>query len=91
MSKIKAYFRREERYEGLQLVFKDCLDKRESVLEAIEEAKRVTGANPDIFENSESSSSEPYAYYIEFNDDYDKDGGDFFEIVLKKLNIEKCE
>jgi len=91
MSKIKAYFRREERYEGLQLIFKDCPEKKELVLEAIEEAKRVTGANPDIFENSDNSDSEPYAYYIEFNDDYDKDGGEFFDIVLKKLNIIKCE
>jgi len=91
MSKIKAYFRREERYEGLQLVFKDCPHMKDAVLEAIEDAKKITGSNPDIVENSESTESEPYAYYIEFNDDYDKDGGEFFEIVLKKLGIDRCE
>ena len=88
---IKAYFRREERYEGLQLVFKEHPELKDEVLNAIEETIAETNQKPMIFENSENVDKEPYAFYIEFNDDYDKDGGDFFEILLKKLGIDKCE
>jgi len=88
---IKAYFRREERYEGLQLVFKEHPELKDEILNAIEETIAETKQKPVIFENSEQADEEPYAFYIEFNDDYDKDGGDFFEILLKKLGIDKCE
>jgi len=88
---IKAYFRREERYEGLQLVFKEHLELKDEILNAIEETIAETKQKPEIFENSENVDEEPYAFYIEFNDDYDKDGGNFFEILLKKLGIDKCE
>jgi len=88
---IKAYLRREERYEGLQLVFKEHLELKDEILNAIEETIAETKQKPAIFENSEHVDEEPYAFYIEFNDDYDKDGGNFFEILLKKLGIDKCE
>lgn len=88
---IKAYFRREERYEGLQLVFKEHLELKDEILNAIEETIAETKQKPEIFENSENVDEEPYAFYIEFNDDYDKDGGNFFEILLRKLGIDKCE
>ena len=87
---IQAYFRREERYEGLQLVFKEHPEHKQKVLKAIDETIKETGDTPMVFENSEISGT-PYAVYIEFNDDYDKDGGDFFEILLKKLGIDHCE
>ncbi|WP_201352980.1 hypothetical protein [Hydrogenimonas urashimensis] len=89
--RIKAYFRREERYEGLQLVFKEHPELKEEILQAIDETMKETGEKPAVFENSEKSGAEPYAFYVEFNDDYDKEGGDFFEILLKKLGIDKCE
>ena len=88
---IEAYFRREERYEGLQLVFKEHPELKDEILQAIDETIKETGAAPAVFENSEKVGSTPYAFYIEFNDDYDKDGGNFFEILLKKLGIDKCE
>ena len=87
---IEAYFRREERYEGLQLVFKQHPELKDEILQAIEETKKETGSNPAVFENNEKAGSAPYAFYIEFNDDYDKDGGEFFEILLKKLGIDHC-
>jgi hypothetical protein len=87
---IEAYFRREERYEGLQLVFKEHPELKEEILRAIEETKKETGCNPAVFENSEKAGATPYAFYVEFNDDYDKDGGEFFEILLKKLGIDHC-
>ena len=88
---IEAYFRREERYEGLQLVFKDHPELKDEVLKAIEETMQETGERPQVFANSEHAGAEPYAYYVEFNDDYDKEGGEFFEILLKKLGIDHCE
>ena len=30
-------------------------------------------------------------FSLEFNDDYDKVAGDFFEAIIKKLDINKCE
>ncbi len=89
--KIKAYFRREERYEGLQLVFKEHPELKDRIVEAIEKTIEETGANPAIYENSEKVGATPYAFYIEFNDDYDKDGGNFFEILMRRLGIDKCE
>ena len=88
---IEAYFRREERYEGLQLVFKEHPELKEEILKAIEETMKETGEKPAVFENSEKAGAEPYAFYIEFNDDYDKEGGEFFETLLKKLGIDHCE
>jgi len=88
---IEAYFRREERYEGLQLVFKEHPELKDEILKAIDETMKETGEKPAIFENSEKAGAAPYAFYIEFNDDYDKDGGNFFEILLKKLGIDHCE
>lgn len=88
--KIKAYFRREERYEGLQLAFKEFPEMQPTVLEAIEATKTETGLSPDVFENISVKGTNPNAYYIEFNDDYDKDGGRFFEIVMRKLGINRC-
>ena len=87
---IKAYFRREERYEGLQLVFKEHPELKEEILQAIEETKKETGCDPAVFANSDKAGGTPYAYYVEFNDDYDKDGGVFFETLLKKLGIDHC-
>ncbi len=88
---IEAYFRREERYEGLQLVFKEHPELKDEIVKAIEETIEETGVTPAIFENSEKIGAAPYAFYIEFNDDYDKDGGNFFEVLLRKLGIDKCE
>ncbi len=87
---IQAYFRREERYEGIQIAFKEHPELKDEVLKAIEETIEETGSKPAVFENNEKAGADPYAYYIEFNDDYDKEGGPFFETLLRKLGIDKC-
>lgn len=89
-SKIKAHFRMEERYEGLQLVYGLNVEEKDNILDAIEKAKKNTGLNPDIFENNDANHPEKRAIYIEFHDDYDREGGNFFEEVLKDLHVEKC-
>ncbi|MCV6608231.1 MAG: hypothetical protein OIF32_08470 [Campylobacterales bacterium] len=87
--KIKAHFRMEERYEGLQLVY-GLNDEKQTILDAIEKVKNQTGLNPDIFENNDPKHPEKRAIYLEFHDDYDREGGEFFEEILKILHVEKC-
>jgi hypothetical protein len=85
--KIKAYYRQEERYIGLSLEFCDGDDCcRLDILKSIEELKEEMKMYPDVFENDKKTS-----VYIEFGDDYDKESGEFFEALLKKLDIQKCE
>ena len=43
-----------------------------------------------VFENISKDHPEREAIYIEFNDDVQRDAGDFFEIVLHRLNV-LCE
>ena len=77
---IKAYFRREERYEGLQLVYGEKSEYKEIILQAIEEVQKECRMEPTVFENPSK----------EFNDSYDREGDEFFEKLLRKLGIDKC-
>jgi len=90
MSDIKARFRREERYEGLQLVFGSSLDDRQKILDEVERLKKVHGVDPTIVENCNSDTAK-CAWYIEFNDDYFRAAGPFFEELIKALDIKDCE
>ena len=87
---IKAYFRREERYEGLQLVYGEKKEYKQVILDAIETVKKETGLNPAIYENPSKDHPEKEAIYLEFNDSYDREGDEFFESLLRKLEIDKC-
>jgi len=87
---IKAYYRREERYEGLQIVFFKDTDDREKVQKVVDETIKESGTTPKVFENCYKDDPNKCAFYIEFEDDYDKDAGDVFESILCKLGIEKC-
>lgn len=87
---IKAYFRREERYEGLQLVYGEKSEYKQIILDAIEAIKKETGLEPQIFENPSKDHPEKEALYLEFNDSYDREGDEFFEKILEKLGIDKC-
>lgn len=89
MNEIQAYYRREERYEGLQIVFFGQ-EKKKEVLCVIEDAQKKYEVSPNIFENCYKDEPNKCAYYIEFEDDYDKVAGEFFEDILCKLGIEKC-
>ena len=87
---IKAYFRREERYEGLQLVYGEKREYKQIILDAIEEVKNECGTCPTVFANPSKEHPEKEALYIEFNDSYDREGDEFFEKLLRKLGIDKC-
>ena len=89
---IKAHIRMEERYEGLQLVFGLKSELKQVILDAIDEVSKETGLTPNtVMENVNHTKPEKSALYIEFNDDYDREGGPYFESVLQKLSIDCCE
>ncbi|GHS87497.1 hypothetical protein FACS189487_03780 [Campylobacterota bacterium] len=88
---IKAHFRREERYEGLQLVFGTDDAAKQQILDAVESAKAESGLKPKVMENCDARQRENCAIYLEFDDSYDREGGAFFDKVLTKLNIKCCD
>lgn len=87
---IKAHYRREERYEGMQLVFGTDEAAKAAILEAIEAVKKELGITPKVYENCDSKTPQKCAIYMEFEDEYDREGGEFFERVLRKLGIDCC-
>ena len=87
MSEIKAHYRREERYEGLQLVFGDSQENKQRILDEIERLKAKHQVDPAVFENCNTDTSK-CAWYIEFNDDYFRAAGPFFEELLKTLGVQ---
>lgn len=88
---IKADVRMEERYEGLNLLFGDCPDLKKEILDVIDEVKKETGMTPFIYDKVSNDRKDIQAIYIEFHDDVHRTGGDFFEKVLQKLEIDHCE
>ncbi len=88
---IEAHVRMEERYQGLSLVFAHDDAVKEDIITAIDEAKKETGLTPFIFEKISNDRADLHAMYIEFRDDFHREGGEFLEKVLNKLNIDKCE
>jgi hypothetical protein len=88
---MKAYIRMEERYEGLNILFGSNAQEKNKVCKVIDEVKKETGLTPFIFDKISNDRTDIQAIYIEFHDDVHRTGGDFFEKVLHKLGIEKCE
>ena len=85
---IRAYHRMEERYAGLNLEC-DTNEDRLRALMIIEEVKSNLKMYPDVFDNQKDDGTG--GVYIEFEDDYDKESGIFFEEVIQKLGIKECE
>ncbi len=90
-SEIKAHIRMEERYEGLSLIFGDKEALKAEILQVIDEVKEETGQSPFIFDKISNDRPDIQAIYLEFRDDIHREGGEFFEKVLKKLHIDQCE
>ncbi len=88
---VKAYVRMEERYEGLNLIFGDCPELKTEVLSVVAQVKEETGLTPFIYDKVSNDRPDLQAIYVEFHDDVHRTGGDFFEKVLKRLNITHCE
>ncbi len=88
---IKANIRFEERYTGLLLDYSNHKELKDEILKKIEEVKKETELNPEIIENCDPADPEKCALYLEFQDDYDREGGKFFDLLLERLGIKECE
>ncbi|AKF25345.1 hypothetical protein YH65_08055 [Sulfurovum lithotrophicum] len=89
---IIANVRKEERYTGMSLVFGvNREDLKEEINAAIEKTSRITGLEPLVFDNADTDKTHHEAFYIEFHDDVlQRESGEFIEILLKELKIDKC-
>lgn len=90
-SRIKARVRMEERYAGMSLACGCDKEIQKEILDAVEEVKKEMGVNPTVFDNPNKDCPEKEGFYIEFEDDYDREAGQFFEKLLRKLKIDKCD
>jgi hypothetical protein len=88
---IKANVRMEECYAGMSLVFAYTPELRTEVETAIKKIKKQTGMTPQCFDNSKNKTEAKQAIYVEFNDDVQRDSGEFFTLLLKELKIDKCD
>lgn len=87
---IKANVRMEERYAGLSLTFDSNPELRAEIEAVMIKIKKQTGMSPQCFDNSKDQTEASQTIYVEFNDDVQRDSGEFFSLVLKELKIDKC-
>lgn len=85
---IKAYHEMEERYSRLVLVY-NSNKQRNTICDTVGEMIEKKGIAPAVVVTPGKNLSGEYS--IEFHDDYDKQSGQFFEDLIKKLNINHCE
>jgi len=88
---IKANVRMEECYAGMSLVFAYTPEIRSEIETAIKKIKAQTGMTPQCFDNSKNKTETKQSIYVEFSDDVQRDSGEFFELLLSELKIDKCE
>jgi len=87
---IIANVKMEECYSGLSLTFDGSKTLATEISNAIDEVIAKTKMTPAVFDNSQNPKGSKPAFYIEFSDEVQRDSGDFFELVLKELRIDKC-
>lgn len=85
---IKAYHQMEERYSQLVIEY-FTLEQKEAIFHATNELIKTLKVFPSqtITPKGEFQGE----FCLEFSDDYDKVSGAFFEKIIEKLNINKCE
>ena len=85
---IHAFCEMEERYARLVLEY-TSLEEKSHIYDAIEKLILDMNISPNIV----ITPIEPGfgEYTIEFHDDYDKEGGEFFEKLLAELQIDTCD
>ena len=87
---IIANVKMEECYSGLSLVFDGSEILRTEISDVINKVTAKTKMTPAVFDNSQNPQGVKPAFYIEFSDEVQRDSGDFFELILKELRIDKC-
>ena len=85
---IKIHHEMEERYSRLVIEY-FTLEQKEQIFHATNELIKALKLFPaqTIMPKGEFHGE----FSLEFSDDYDKSSGEFFEKIIKKLNIDKCE
>jgi hypothetical protein len=78
----------EERYARLELDYDSVKEKKE-ICNLVNDLIVEHKISPQIEVKPETI--ETGSYIIEFHDDYDKKAGPFFEDLLKRLGISKCD
>ncbi len=85
---IKAYHEMEERYARLILEYYSNA-QRKQVCDTVAEAIEELDIAPSL--SVTPGKDQGGEYSIEFHDDYDKESHIFFESLIKKLGIGRCE
>ncbi len=88
---IKAHMKMEERYGMLSLVFGDNIEFKNQILFAIDEINNSVDTKPFIYDRVSVKSPNKQSICLEFHDDVCRLGGEYFEEILQKLKIKKCE
>jgi len=88
MDHITAIHSHEERYEKLELLYRNDKEKKR-IFDALEGLSWRPECQVEI---STVDEGDHHGFVcIEFHDDYDKEAGAFFDALLKKLHIDHCE
>ena len=85
---IKAYHEMEERYARLVLEYHNN-EQRNLICDTVGMVIEEQGIAPSVIVTPGKELGGEYA--VEFHDDYDKQGGIFFDELMKKLDIVHCE
>ncbi len=85
---ITAIHSHEERYEKLELLYRDDRQKH-TILQAIAQTPYRKECQVEISTIEEGAGRGIVS--IEFHDDYDKEAGPFIDALIEKLGIDRCE
>ncbi len=85
---IKAYHEMEERYARLVLQYYNN-EQRNLICDTVGEVINQFGIAPALTVTPGKNLGGEYS--IELHDDYDRESQKFFELLIKKLGVDKCE
>ncbi len=85
---IHALHEMEERYSRLVIEYHN-LDQKEKIFHTVNETIKTFKLHP-------TQMMEPHGEFegkfcLEFHDDYRKEAGEFFEAILKELDVDHCD
>jgi hypothetical protein len=84
---IDAEYRAEERYSKLSLAYANE-EEYEKINKVVAEMSSLTSLVPSMYTSNISNGRK--VLVIEFHDDYDREAGNVFNKIMKKLNITAC-
>jgi len=85
---IHALHEMEERYSRLVLEYYDR-DQKENIFHIVNDAINKFHLHP--IQTMEPHGKFEGKFCLEFHDDYRKEAGEFFEFILKELDVKQCD